>query len=105
MKKDIHPTMNQDVTVTCACGNNFITQSTVDVINVEICSNCHPLYTGKQKFIDTEGRIDKFKKKVALAEQKKQASKGKKKAQGKEKVATKEKTAPSQTKKVKEAGN
>lgn len=78
MKKDIHPEMHNNVTVTCACGNSFITQSTVPEINVDICSNCHPLYTGKQKFIDTEGRIDKFKKKVEIAEQKKKAAKKKK---------------------------
>ena len=70
MKKEIHPKMHETVNVTCACGNSFITQSTVPEINVDICSNCHPLYTGKQKFIDTEGRIDKFKKKVEIAKQK-----------------------------------
>lgn len=64
MQKDIHPKMNTDVTVTCACGNAFTTQSTVDAIQVDICSKCHPFYTGKHKFIDTAGRIDKFKKKL-----------------------------------------
>lgn len=79
MKKDIHPQFNNSVTATCACGNSFVTQSTVGEIKVDICSNCHPLYTGKQKFIDTEGRIDKFKKKVEIASKKKAESKGKKK--------------------------
>lgn len=78
MKKDIHPQLNTDVTVTCACGNAFITQSTMDDIRVDICSKCHPLYTGKQKFIDTEGRIDKFNKKMELAKQRAEAAKAKK---------------------------
>ena len=71
MKKDIHPQVNTDVTVTCVCGNSFVTNSTLDKITVEICSNCHPFYTGTQKFVDTEGRIDKFEKKRKLAEEKK----------------------------------
>lgn len=78
MKKDIHPQLNTDVTVTCACGNTFVTQSTMDDIRVDICSKCHPLYTGKQKFIDTEGRIDKFNKKMELAKQRAEAAKSKK---------------------------
>lgn len=78
MKKDIHPQFNNEVTVTCACGNSFTTQSTLDSIKVDICSNCHPLYTGKQKFIDTEGRIDKFNKKMELAKQKADSKKAKK---------------------------
>jgi large subunit ribosomal protein L31 len=83
MKKDIHPKVNTNVTVTCACGNSFSTHSTVDAIQVDICSNCHPFYTGKQKFIDTEGRIDKFKKKMEQAKQttgKKTGKKNKKNA-------------------------
>lgn len=72
MKKDIHPQLNKDTLVTCACGNTFVTQSTQKAISVEICSNCHPFYTGKQKFIDTEGRIDKFEKKRKTSEIKKQ---------------------------------
>lgn len=81
MKKDIHPKLNTEVTVTCACGNSFVTSSTIDAISVEICSNCHPYYTGKQKFIDTEGRIDKFNKKREMAKNK--ASKKKKKGTSK----------------------
>ncbi|PIU68411.1 50S ribosomal protein L31 [candidate division WWE3 bacterium CG06_land_8_20_14_3_00_42_16] len=60
MKKDIHPTYYHDCKVTCACGNTFITGSTKKEIRVEICSACHPFFTGQQKFIDTEGRVDKF---------------------------------------------
>lgn len=59
MKPGIHPEMSA-ATVTCACGNEFETLSTKAVIRVEICSNCHPFYTGKQKIVDTEGRVDKF---------------------------------------------
>lgn len=78
MKKDIHPKVNTNVTVTCACGNTFVTDSTVQNIKVDICSKCHPLYTGKQKFVDTEGRIDKFKKKMVASEKKKAKSTKKK---------------------------
>lgn len=66
MKKDIHPTYHQ-ATVTCGCGNTFATGSTLKAIDVEICSACHPFYTGKEKFIDTTGRVEKFKRKVANA--------------------------------------
>jgi len=62
MKEGIHPEYNE-VTITCACGNRITTRSTRSEINVEICSSCHPFFTGKQKLLDTAGRIDKFKKK------------------------------------------
>ena len=62
MKKDIHPQLH-DVVARCACGNSFETHSTVTELRVTICSNCHPFFTGAQKFIDTAGRIDKFNKK------------------------------------------
>ncbi|NMB91885.1 50S ribosomal protein L31 [candidate division WWE3 bacterium] len=70
MKKDIHPKLNTCV-VTCACGNTFTTVSTLPSITVEICSACHPFYTGQSKFVDTEGRIDKFSRRLKLAEEKK----------------------------------
>ncbi|MFZ2664152.1 MAG: 50S ribosomal protein L31 [Patescibacteria group bacterium] len=70
MKKDIHPKLNTCV-VTCACGNTFTTVSTLPSVTVEICSACHPFYTGQSKFVDTEGRIDKFSKRLKLAEEKK----------------------------------
>ena len=60
MKKDIHPKINTDCKVTCACGNTFTTISTLPTIHVDICSACHPLFTGTQKLVDIEGRIDKF---------------------------------------------
>jgi large subunit ribosomal protein L31 len=62
MKKGIHPEY-VECTVTCACGNTFTTRSTKKEIRVEICSKCHPFFTGKQKFVDSAGRVEKFKKK------------------------------------------
>jgi len=60
MKTKIHPTWNNQVKVTCNCGNTFTTGSVVDSIQVEVCSACHPFYTGQMKFIDLQGRVDKF---------------------------------------------
>ncbi len=62
MKEGIHPKIYQ-TKIKCACGNEFISGSTVEEIHVDICSKCHPFYTGKQKFVDSAGRIDKFNKK------------------------------------------
>ncbi|MBC8384543.1 MAG: 50S ribosomal protein L31 [Candidatus Cloacimonetes bacterium] len=67
MKKGIHPEYKK-VTVKCACGNSFETKSTNKTLNVEICSNCHPFYTGKQRTISKEGRVEKFKQKYNLKE-------------------------------------
>ncbi len=67
MKDNIHPKYHSDVAVACACGNKFTTGSTVTEINTEICSNCHPFYTGKQKLLDTRGNVDRFKKRRELA--------------------------------------
>jgi large subunit ribosomal protein L31 len=64
VKKDIHPNY-VDCEIKCACGNVIKTRSTKPDIHVEICSNCHPFFTGKQKFIDTEGRVERFRKKYA----------------------------------------
>ena len=64
MRNDIHPKY-MEAQVHCACGNTFQTRATVDKINVEICSNCHPFYTGKQKFVDSEGRVERFQRKYA----------------------------------------
>jgi len=65
MKKDIHPAYYQASVVCGGCGSTFTIGSTVESINVNVCSECHPFYTGKQKLLDTEGRIDKFKAKYA----------------------------------------
>jgi len=64
MKKGIHPAYSE-ATVKCACGAKFKTRSTVGDIHVDICSNCHPFFTGTQKIVDTEGRVERFKKKYA----------------------------------------
>lgn len=64
MKKDFHPTYEAS-SIMCACGNVINTRSTKPNINVEICSACHPFFTGKQRFVDSEGRVDKFNKKYA----------------------------------------
>ncbi len=74
MKKDIHPKLNKECVVTCACGNTFTTISTLPSITVEICSACHPFYTGQSKFVDTEGRIDKFSRRLKVAEEKKKVA-------------------------------
>lgn len=72
MKENLHPKY-EICEVACACGNTFLTRSTKGSIKVEICSNCHPFYTGKHKIIDTEGRVEKFKKKYASTEVKVEA--------------------------------
>jgi large subunit ribosomal protein L31 len=63
MKKDIHPKYYPDAVVTCACGNTFTTGSTEPELKVELCSACHPFYTGKQKLVDTARRVEKFEEK------------------------------------------
>ena len=65
MKKDIHPNYFPEAQVICACGNTWTTGSTKKIIHTEVCSKCHPFFTGQQKFVDIKGRIDKFKEKVA----------------------------------------
>ena len=65
MKANIHPEY-KEATVTCACGNTFTTGSTKEVLKVEICSECHPFFTGKQKFAERGGRVEKFKKKYNM---------------------------------------
>jgi large subunit ribosomal protein L31 len=67
MKKGIHPKYDH-TQITCACGNVIETRSTVDDMEVEICSACHPFFTGKQKLVDTAGRVERFKKKYGIKE-------------------------------------
>jgi large subunit ribosomal protein L31 len=67
MRKNIHPKYEM-TTITCACGNVIQTRSTVKDIKTEICSVCHPFYTGKQKLVDTTGRVEKFKKRYNIAD-------------------------------------
>jgi large subunit ribosomal protein L31 len=75
MKKDIHPKYYPSAQVKCACGNTFTIGSTKEYIEVEICSNCHPFYTGKEKIIDTLGMVEKFKKRLAKKEEMKKKKK------------------------------
>lgn len=66
MKTDIHPTYNE-ISVTCSCGNTFKTRSTAGKdLHLDVCSSCHPFYTGKHKTLDTGGRVDKFRQKYGL---------------------------------------
>jgi large subunit ribosomal protein L31 len=69
MKEKIHPKYYSSATVRCACGNIFTVGSTKELIEVEVCSKCHPFYTGKEKLMDALGRVDKFKKRLAKKEE------------------------------------
>jgi len=74
MKEDIHPEYRR-AKVTCACGNTFETRATKPEIRIEICSNCHPFFTGKQKLVDTERRVERFQQKYARYQQQAEARK------------------------------
>ncbi len=78
MKKDIHPTYYKDATIKCACGANYLIGGTEKELSVEICAACHPFYTGKQKLVDTAGRVDKFKARIEAAAKAKAQSQPKK---------------------------
>lgn len=78
MKKDIHPKYHTKVKARCACGNKFETGSTKESLYVEICSACHPFYTGKQKLVDTARRVEKFEEKMAKKTKQGAERKGKK---------------------------
>jgi large subunit ribosomal protein L31 len=73
MKQGIHPEY-QIATVHCSCGNTFQTRSTRSELRVEICSNCHPFYTGKQKLVDTGGRVERFQRRYAKQQEQQQAA-------------------------------
>lgn len=93
MKQDIHPQYNNDTEVSCACGNKFTTGSTLKTIRVELCNQCHPFYTGKQKFVDTARRVEKFQEKagkIAAAAAVRKGQKVKKAAVAAKKTAKKE---------------
>ena len=67
MKSNVHPTYYSDTAVKCVCGNTFVTGSTLKTISVDLCSKCHPFFTGEVRFVDTLGNVDKFLKKQAAA--------------------------------------
>jgi large subunit ribosomal protein L31 len=69
MKEGIHPTYFPEATVTCSCGNTWHTGSTVEAIHTDICSDCHPFYTGEQRIVDTEGQVDRFYRKLQAREE------------------------------------
>lgn len=79
MKSNIHPNWNHQALVTCSCGSTFTTGSMQDTLNVDICSKCHPFFTGEMKFVDRQGRVDKFMQKMQAAQVKQQELKSKKK--------------------------
>lgn len=68
MKEGIHPTYIPDANVVCACGNSWTTGSTVEMIHTDVCSKCHPFYTGEQRIVDTEGQVDRFYKRLQARE-------------------------------------
>lgn len=68
MKKEIHPEYYTDAVVTCSCGNTFTTGATKRALRVEVCSHCHPFFTGEQRVVDTEGRIERLKRRFNLTE-------------------------------------
>ncbi len=94
-RKDIHPKYYPKAKVICACGATFETGSTIPEIHVEICSNCHPFYTGKQKLIDTAGRLERFKKIMAKSKEIKKTEQIK--TQTKSKIKPETKTEKSTT--------
>lgn len=94
MKQDIHPKWYPNAKVVCACGNTFTTGSTKEEVRVEVCSACHPFFTGQQKFLDTLGRVEKFQAKQKAAEGNVLISKRKKKLQKKIEEAKLEEQRP-----------
>lgn len=99
MKTAIHPQYNTDTKVTCACGSTFVTGSTMKEIRIELCNQCHPFYTGKQKFVDTARRVEKFQEKmnkVAAAAASRKGKKVKKAAVAAKRTAKKEASAKSE---------
>lgn len=108
MKTDIHP-QYQDITFTCACGAKFVAGSTIQKdFQTEICSNCHPFYTGKQKLVDSSGRVDKFMAKMKKAQEKaekkvKKVEKGKEATAAKESAETPEKASKKSKKETKKS--
>lgn len=91
MKKDLHPKYNNNLTVVCSCGNTFVTGSTIDkdTLTVELCSKCHPFYTGEQKIVDTENVVKRFEERAQKSSKMSFRSKREKMAERKSK-----KTAP-----------
>lgn len=93
MKQGIHPTYHEDAVITCACGATYETGSTVKALSIEICAACHPFYTGKKKYVDTTGRVERFKQLSEKARERKAiATKKTAKVSKKTALKTEEKT-------------
>ena len=99
MKKDIHPKYHTDAVVSCACGNSFETGSTLKEIKTELCSACHPFYTGKQKLVDAARRVEKFHAKVKASTEISKVKKGKTAKRAAKALKSAEKTAAKTTEK------
>jgi large subunit ribosomal protein L31 len=99
MKKGIHPEYNESLKVTCSCGNSFVTGSTLqdDSIAIEICSQCHPFYTGEQKIVDTDNLVKKYEERVKKAKKMSFTSKKEKMAKRREKAKGAEKSSSTLT--------
>lgn len=89
MKKELHPTYYPKATVTCACGNTFIVGSTLETLEIEICSACHPFYTGHGKIVDKLGQVQKFKERLAKKQPVEKKTAPKKKPASTKKTAAK----------------
>ena len=100
MKSDIHPKYYDNCKVTCACGNTFTTGSTLPEIHVEICSACHPFFTGETKYIDTLGRVERFKQKQAASAGQTYLKKKQRKALKKQQAEEKAKLSPKSLKEM-----
>jgi large subunit ribosomal protein L31 len=101
MKKDIHPKYYKEAKVSCACGNTFVTGSTLPEIKTELCSACHPFYTGKQKLVDSARRVEKFQARIKAQKEVSQTRKGKRvKRAAKAKVRAKKEVTVKAEKKI-----
>ncbi len=102
MKKEIHPEYHEDAKIICACGNTIKTGATIKEMHIEICSACHPFYTGKEKLVDSAGQVDRFKKKMekfAAMEKKAKEQKATNKKKTEKKAPVTEKTDKEKAKK------
>lgn len=104
MKKDLHPKYYTKATFTCACGNVIIAGSTIESQTTDICSKCHPFYTGKHKLVDTAGRVDKFKARQKKAKEMQQKPDNNKKAEDKKNKSNEKYLTIEDMKALKETG-
>lgn len=95
MKQGIHPNWNHDMVVTCSCGNSFVTSGAKKTMQVDICSACHPFFTGEMRFVDRQGRVDKFMKRMQEASAKQAAAAAKASAKQTKKHSKKDEVAKS----------